>query len=188
MVLFRILFVLLTCFQCVYCEDRITPLYENRNPTHTDIVTSNIRRAVIEYVLDREYAVKRYGPIEDWDTSEVTDMSFLFFYGRCPKNRYMHICADRLKHFNEDISRWDVSSVTSMESMFFNSHEFDRDISRWDTSKVQKMSRTFYGTQKFNSDISRWDVSSVTESEYAFKGAKKFVTDLSSWGSANGVV
>jgi len=183
MITTRLLFILVTLFQ--YARSQ-TPLYANRNPTRVDIVTTNIRKAVIEYMLDREYALKRYGPIETWDTSEVTDMSFLFFYGRCPKNRTMPLCAYLVKNFNEDISAWDVSSVTSFESMFFNSHKFNIDLSKWDTSRVQKMSRSFYGTQAFNADIGGWDVSSVTDSDSMFKGAKKFARDLSSWTTSNG--
>jgi len=160
-------------------------LYKNRNPTHTNLVTTNIRKAVIEYLVDQEYARKRYGPIELWDTSEVTDMSYLFFYGRCPTNQMMPVCADRIKTFNYDISRWDVSSVTSFESMFFNSHMFNADISKWDMSSAENISRIFYGCQHFNRDIGKWDVSSVTESDMMLKGAKNFSWDLSSWSTAN---
>jgi len=182
MITTQLLLILVTLFG--YTRSQIT-LYDNRNPSRVDIVTTNIRRAVIEYMLDREYALKRYGPIEEWDTSQVTDMSFLFFYGRCPKNRTMPLCAYLLKNFNEDISAWDVSSVTNLESTFFNTHKFNVDISNWDTSNVQRMARSFYGTQAFNADISGWDVSSVTDSDSMFKGAKKFTRDLTSWTTSN---
>ena len=42
----------------------------------------------------------RYGPIEYWDTSKVTEMDSLF---------------EGDKEFNEDISLWDVSNVTTMD-------------------------------------------------------------------------
>ena len=41
-----------------------------------------------------------YGPMKDWDMSEVTDISYLF------KNKYT---------MNADLSSWDVSSVTNMQ-------------------------------------------------------------------------
>uniref|UniRef100_A0A7S0C716 Uncharacterized protein n=1 Tax=Proboscia inermis TaxID=420281 RepID=A0A7S0C716_9STRA len=110
----RLLIAVCALFQCAQGEDQLTRLYSERNPKHADIVTVNIRKAVIEYVLDEEYAVKRYGPIESWDTSEVTDMSYLFFHGRCSENSLIDICIKRLKNFDEDISAWDVSSVSDM--------------------------------------------------------------------------
>ena len=43
--------------------------------------------------------VSEYGPIEDWDVSEVTNMDYAFCYK---------------KLFEGDLSRWDVSRVTKM--------------------------------------------------------------------------
>uniref|UniRef100_A0A7S0GFK1 BspA family leucine-rich repeat surface protein n=1 Tax=Proboscia inermis TaxID=420281 RepID=A0A7S0GFK1_9STRA len=181
----RLLIAVCALFQCAQGEDQLTRLYSERNPKHADIVTVNIRKAVIEYVLDEEYAVKRYGPIESWDTSEVTDMSYLFFHGRCSENSLIDICIKRLKNFDEDISAWDVSSVTKFESMFFSSERFNADISAWDTSNAENMSRFFYGSRAFNADISAWDVNSVTENNMMLKGATSFVHDLTSWTLAN---
>ena len=47
----------------------------------------------------KDAATKTYGPIENWDISEVTDLSNLFF---------------EKTTFNSDLSRWDVSRVTKM--------------------------------------------------------------------------
>jgi surface protein len=41
--------------------------------------------------------------ISNWDVSNVTNMSWMFFGG---------------KAFNQDISKWDVSNVTNMARMF----------------------------------------------------------------------
>lgn len=156
-------------------------LYSNRNPPHTDITSANIRRAVIEYVEDPEYAIRKYGLIDHWDTSEVTDMSFLFFYGRCPQNVLQELCTDALKNFNEDLSLWDTSQVTSMDSMFFNCEKFNKDISAWNVAKVEIIDRIFYNAQDFNADVGRWNVTSVKKLDHAFKGANSFIHDLSSW-------
>ena len=84
------------------------------------------------------------------DTSNITDMSYLFEYS----------------DFNGNISNWDVSNVTDMEGMFRYS-KFNDDISKWDVSNVTNMVGMFYGS-KFNGDISNWDVSNVKFKLYIF--------------------
>ena len=62
----------------------------------------SIRVAVKDYLEGgekKDAIVKRYGPIGNWNTSKVTDMSKLFM------NR---------SGFNEDIGEWDTSNVTNM--------------------------------------------------------------------------
>jgi len=87
-----------------------------------------------------------YGHIGCWDTSKVTDMSYMFF---------------EASTFNQDISRWNTSNVTDMSFMFFEASTFNQDISRWNTSRVTKMKAMFRGATLFNQDISRWDTSRV---------------------------
>ena len=71
----------------------------------------------------------KYIDISDWDVSNVTDMSCMFF------------SCDELKSVG-DISKWDVSNVTNMWNMFDGCESFNQDISDWNVYKV-----------KFNSGI-----------------------------------
>ena len=89
--------------------------------------------------------------LNDIDTSEITNMSYIF------KN----------SKFNGDISEWDVSNVKNMQAMFSDS-KFNGDISQWDVSKVTNMEFMFWGT-KFTGDISNWDVSNVKRKNVIFQ-------------------
>ena len=62
------------------------------------------------------------GDISQWNTSNVTDMSFMFY---------------DCESFNQDISDWDVSNVTNMNYMFYKCTNFNTDISDWDVSNVK---------------------------------------------------
>ena len=92
----------------------------------------------------------KYIDVSDWDVSNVTDMSGMFF-----------MCKE-LKSVG-DISKWNVSKVTDMNSMFdgCNELEFIGDISKWNVSNVTNMGHMFNSCNNFNQDISNWDVSKV---------------------------
>ena len=111
-----------------------------------------------------------YGPISTWDTSRVTDMSYLL-----SNNPY----------FNDDIGNWDVSNVRKMRHMFSQAEDFNQDISRWDVSNVTDMEWMFEEAASFNQDISRWNVSNVTDMSYMFAFASSFNQDISSWDVSN---
>jgi len=117
----------------------------------------SIRVAVKDYLEGgekKDTIIKKYGKIEDWNTTEVTDMSCLFedvinFIS------FTHINTI-IWNFNEDISKWDTSSVTSMTRMFFNAKKFNQDISSWDTSNVKNMEGMFNGAKSFNRENAPW--------------------------------
>ena len=111
------------------------------------------------------------GHIELWNVSNVTDMSQLFFGGAYDDNL-----------FNGDISVWDVSNVKTMKAMFFHSH-FNGDISNWDVSNVYNMHAMFFKS-KFNGDISKWDVSNVKFMGGMFESSE-FNNDISNWDVSN---
>ena len=122
-----------------------------------------IRTAVAAWCADRDVAKAQYGPIASWDTSEITNMQYLFYLEA---------------GFNEDISRWDVSNVTSLHFTFSAARSFNGDLSRWDVSNVTSLHSTFHGMDLFNSDLSRWDVRQVTDMDFTFSGATSFNQQL----------
>jgi len=60
-----------------------------------------------------------YGLIENWNTSQVTNMNFAFY---TQNDIYSVLTKERIPYFNEDISLWNTSAVTSMDTMFFWCH------------------------------------------------------------------
>ena len=76
-------------------------------------VEGGIRTAVRAWCANETAAKAQYGPIASWDTSEITDMSRLFW---------------READFNGDISRWDVSNVTSLECTFYGATSFNQQL------------------------------------------------------------
>ena len=106
-----------------------------------------------------------YGPIEDWDVSEVTSMRYLFY---------------NLYSFNADISKWDTSAVTDMAystsstpllflGFFFSigilySYLSSFSFSIWflGQSRHWYTPTVFRFTFLFNADLSMWNTAGVT--------------------------
>ena len=130
----------------------------------------SIREAVRLWRHDQAQATEKYNHINKWNTSQVTDMSKLFYY---------------YKEFNDNISEWDMSNVTNMSGMFFKASSFNRNVSEWDVSNVTDMCGMFHAASSFNQDISEWDVSNVTNMSYMFYGASSFNQDVSEWDVSN---
>lgn len=127
---------------------------------------SSLRVAVSLWCEDRDSAIRQYGHIAAWDTSDVTDMKELF------KGK---------GQFNEDIRTWDVSKVTSMKGMFWNATSFNQSLSLWKVHNVKDMHSVFLGAAAFNQPLSRWDVSKVKTMNCMFSGALSFNQSLSEW-------
>ncbi len=83
----------------------------------------SIRTAVAAWLSDSAAAEATYGHISTWETSGVTDMSYLF----CAWAGHGG-CNTAAASFNEDISAWDTSGVTDMRWMFYKASAFDQDL------------------------------------------------------------
>ena len=114
-----------------------------------DIDVSNLDSFYDKNIGLFEYTKFKYIDISEWDVSNVTNMSHMFY-----------VCKE-LKSVGY-ISGWDVSKVTDMSFMFTGCKKFNQDISKWNVSKVTDMSYMFYSCENFNQDLSGWNVLKVT--------------------------
>ena len=91
------------------------------------MTNDTIKRAVREYLAESAdgqnspKARAKWGPMEEWDTSQVTSMRRLFYFK---------------DEFSLDLSAWDVGRVADMHRMFEDATAFTSDLSAWDVGRV----------------------------------------------------
>ena len=95
-------------------------------------------------------------PIDQWNTSEVTNMKGMFL---------------RASSFNQPITM-DTSKVTDMSHMFSGASKFNQPLTI-DTSQVTDMRSMFRNAKSFNQPITM-DTSQVTTMENMFRDATSF--------------
>ena len=114
--------------------------------------------------------------INKWDTSNVTDMSNLFYNCSLLKD---------IKF----ISNWDTSNLTNISNLFYNCINLTSidDISKWNLEKVENMSNLFYNCKNIISlpDISSWNTKSVKDMRSIFCNCSslKSLPDISKWNT-----
>jgi len=151
------------------------------SPSLQPLTDANIIDALNLWYTNQSLADSIYGPIENWNTTAVTNMSYLF------DTRYDN--DDNLifdaSTFNANIGAWDVSNVTTMDSTFYNTSSFNQDIGGWDVSNVTDMVYMFDSATIFNQDIGGWDVSNVTRMYGMFYDTTSFNQNIGSWDVSN---
>ena len=118
--------------------------------------------------------LKQINNIENLDTSNVTDMSYMFNYCYSLKSLYLSsFDTKQVKNMSGmfyhctglayiDISKFDTRNVTDMSTMFYQcSSLYTLESTTLDTAKVTKMDAMFYNCSKLNIDCSKWEVSKV---------------------------
>ena len=113
-----------------------------------------LRRAVKDYLAGgarKEDIVKKYGEINNWDVSKVTDMSHMF-----------------KDSFNQPLNKWNVSKVTNMRGMFWTCRSFNQPLNNWNVSSL-----SWHDNEVFF-DFNGYMASS-TNMESMFQGAISFV-------------
>ncbi|MDA9669975.1 BspA family leucine-rich repeat surface protein, partial [Flavobacteriaceae bacterium] len=112
--------------------------------------------------------------ISFWDTSSVTDMSFMFY---------------RASSFDQDIGNWDTSNVTIFRGMFEYALAFNQNIGGWDVSNGVNMQAMLKQTYAFNNggsdSIKNWDVSNVSDMGGMFRLAISFNQDIGDWNTSS---
>lgn len=80
-------------------------------------------------------------PINEWNTSNVTNMLGMFFGASA---------------FNQSIGNWNTGKVTNMQQMFQGAIAFNQDISGWSIATVTTMAVMFSGASAFNQNLGSW--------------------------------
>jgi len=107
--------------------------------------------AVGEWFEDSNSAKNKYGPINDWDVSNVTNMCDLF---------------SSAEFFNESLNDWDVSNVITMKCMFQDATAFNQPLNNWGVSNLKYMEDVFYNAIAFNQPLNNWDLRNVIDDNF----------------------
>ena len=139
-------------------------------------VRVNVSEPVSKYVVPNgmKFGRTEVFNVEDFDFSNVTDMSNMFYY--CNSLTSL------------DIGGWDVSNVTNMGSMFDSCTNITSlDLSNFVTSKVTNMGGMFNGCYRLTSlDIGGWNVSNVASMGSMFSNCKSLTSlDIGGWNVSN---
>ena len=126
--------------------------------------------------------------VQNWDTHNVQDMSYMFFQDADLKNVGNLTTRDNV---------WNTSKVGTlpgslqnygMSNMFAGCTSLDKidGINSWDVSHVTKMRFMFYNTALLKSlDLSKWDTSSLQMADKMFFGSGVTDLNLNGWDFSN---
>ena len=150
----------------------------------TGLVTNKVEN--VSRMFYNDSALTTIVGLDTWDTSNVTDMSYIFASFTNPTTDNHK--PQGLEHTGSlkalDLSGWKTSNVTNMACMFTGQNHLEtlKGLSNWNTSKVTNMAQMFHGLSKLQDgslgDLSKWDTSNVTDMTYMF-AVMSLQTDLS---------
>ena len=173
-------------------KDELKALVDDESIYLGDIDTSAITdMSSLFYESNR----KDFSGIENWDVSNVTDMSGMFLFCKKfnqPLNSWdvsnvtnMNGMFSGCENFNQPLNSWNVSNVTDMKSMFFCCENFNQPLNSWDVSNVTDMYSMFNNCDNFNQPLNSWNISNVTDMGYMFCNCENFNQPLNSWNISN---
>ena len=137
-----------------------------------DIVSSSALKSFVDDWLANGNTTGCPGVnIGDWDTSQATDMSFIF---------------RGASTFNEPLTSWKTSIVTNMDSMFEGAAAFNQPVNHFNTYNVINMESMFEGAVAFNQPLGdNFFTNSVINMKRMFHDARTFDQNLDSWSTKN---
>ena len=125
-------------------------------------------------MVPNPFNTENFKPAQNWDVSNVTDMSFMF-------KGVLNINTTSGGGTGTGITNWNVSNVTTMESMFENA-SMSISIAGWNTSSLTNMKNIMKGQPTAGyTNLPTWNVSNVTNMEGAFQNAGVNNINLSTW-------
>lgn len=135
--------------------------------------TSNVTD--MSFMFDKCYALTSNLQIQNWNTSKVTTMQAMFQTDHALGMKTLHI------------ENWDMSNVTDVGWMFWGQRELTSlDVSKWNTSKIQFFHHLFaHCTNLVPIGIENWDTSSATTFNATFHNTAATSYDISKWNTSN---
>ena len=113
-------------------------------------------------------------PLRDFNTSNVTDMSYMFY--NCNNLTTL------------DVSNFDTSNVTNMYNIFYNCQSLTSlDVSKWNTGKVINMKYMFQDCHNITTlDVNNFNTNNVTDMSYMFANCESLTSlDVSNFDTSN---
>ena len=141
------------------CEEPLEPPKIYINPEFYEIRTSD---STNYSYLFASATIEQFD-FSDWDTSNVTTMTNMFY--NCSNLTTL------------DLSNWDTSNVTDMRYMFNGCKLLTSlDVSSFDTSKVTDMQYMFQSCKMIELDLSNFDTSMVEDMSYMFNSCSSLIS------------
>ena len=155
--------------------------------------------------LFAESGIKSLGNIGDFDVSNVTDMSSIFYRckrleslnglekwntGKVRNMSQMFLRCERLESLN-GLEKWNTSNVTNMLQMFWYCKSIKSldGLKSWNTSHVADMSGMFLHCERLESlnGLEKWNTSNVQKMFQMFSYCRsiKSLDGLESWNTGN---
>ena len=106
----------------IVSEEELREMIANRDTDIAKVDVGRVTNMKNLFADSHSFGKEWTADISDWDTSNVTDMSGMFFY---------------CKNFNQDLSKWNIDKVKDFSLMFSNCLILDQNFKNWDTTNKE---------------------------------------------------
>ena len=164
------------CVKLYSCNKILYNIYINNNKFESNYFTPKdrieLKNAVNEWCSNKEEAIIKYGNIGYWNTIYIVNMGYLFYTNKKEFNDNiedwntsnvidMSGMFYNALSFNQPLNNWNTSNVIYMQFMFYNNENFNQNLNNWNISNVTHMHHMFYNAVSFNQLINDWNISNV---------------------------